>query len=93
MEFGPMSVEHLGQCRWAGEGFDGVHIFAPDGQRIDKSFAGNSEQCLFWRPKRNRSSLQRVNAVRSLCRNARRAHRVNLLSAVAWHRFVISHTS
>ena len=60
---------------WAGEGYDGVHVFAPDGQRIGQILL--PEICAnlcFGGPKRNRLFMAASRSIYALYVEAQGAH-------------------
>lgn len=60
---------------WAGEGYDGVHVFAPDGQRIGQILLPEicSNVC-FGGPKRNRLFMTASQSIYALYVETRGAH-------------------
>ena len=60
---------------WAGPGYDGVHIFAPDGTRIGQILLpeGCANVC-FGGPKRNRLFMTASQSLYALYVNTRGAH-------------------
>lgn len=60
---------------WGGEGFDGVHIFAPDGQRIGQILLpeATSNIC-FGGPKRNRLFITASQSLYAVYVEAQGAH-------------------
>jgi gluconolactonase len=60
---------------WAGEGFDGVHIFAPDGQRIGQILLPEiASNLCFGGPKRNRLFITASQSLYAVYVEAQGAH-------------------
>jgi gluconolactonase len=60
---------------WGGDGFDGVHIFAPDGQRIGQIVLPESTSNIcFGGPKRNRLFITASQSLYAVYVNAQGAH-------------------
>ena len=60
---------------WVGDGYDGVHIFSPEGQRIE--LIKRPEICsnlYFGGPKRNRPSMTDSQSLYSVYVEGQRAH-------------------
>jgi gluconolactonase len=60
---------------WGGDGFDGVHIFAPDGQRIGQiRLPETASNICFGGPKRNRLFITASQSLYAVYVNTQGAH-------------------
>ena len=60
---------------WSGDGFDGVHVFSPEGQRIGQiKLPETGSNLCFGGPKRNRLFITASQSIYSLHVNVRGAH-------------------
>ena len=69
------SVAYWASAGWVGDGYDGVHIFNPEGQRIGQiKLPETGSNLCFGGPKRNRLFITAGQSLYSIWLNTNGAH-------------------